>query len=196
MAERKSTRQAVLPAQAPLHNDKGRSALADLPKGPFQEVLADQSRYDPCFQSLVRYFCRKGLTIESSEDSAQEVLTVAAEISPDNTQHCLAWLARRRLIDAWRRPKRRPARQLVRLDQLATPSDPLASMEQDMFHAILRAVVDRLPDKYRIVVTLHYFDGYSQVLIAGQLGVHRNTVRTHLNQAHQRLRKLLDGFAE
>ena len=52
-------------------------------------------------------------------------------------------------------------------------------------------VVNKLPDKYRIIVDLYYRDGYSIKEIAFILGKKTATVGTQLNRARQKLREML-----
>lgn len=68
----------------------------------------------------------------------------------------------------------------------ATPLDQVCVAEdQDR----VREAVLRLPDKHRLVVTLHYFEDYSCQEIAGILGCSVGTVWSRL---HYGLRKLRD----
>ena len=51
----------------------------------------------------------------------------------------------------------------------------------------------RLPEKLRIVVHLHYVEGYPTDAIADILGILPSTVRTRLHRARARLREALDA---
>ena len=55
----------------------------------------------------------------------------------------------------------------------------------------LRAAIDRLPEKYRTVITLYHLQGKQYDEIATVLGVPMGTVKTHLFRAKEQLRKLL-----
>ena len=55
----------------------------------------------------------------------------------------------------------------------------------------LRAAIDRLPEKYRTVITLYHLQGKQYDEIATVLGVPMGTVKTHLFRAKDQLRKLL-----
>lgn len=52
-----------------------------------------------------------------------------------------------------------------------------------------------LPKKYRLVLYLHYYQGYTAQETAEILGKNPSTVRTWLIQARQRLKKLLEEEA-
>ena len=55
----------------------------------------------------------------------------------------------------------------------------------------LWSVVGTLPPKYRAVVHLYYYEGYSQQEIAGILGITRTAVQTRMQRARQALEKEL-----
>lgn len=55
--------------------------------------------------------------------------------------------------------------------------------------------VRSLPQGYREVVYLHYYEGYTAPEIAGILHKNPNTVYTHLSRARQMLKELLGGDA-
>lgn len=55
----------------------------------------------------------------------------------------------------------------------------------------LWAVVGQLPPKYRAVVHLYYFEGYSQEEIAQILGITRTAVQTRMQRARTMLEKEL-----
>ena len=55
----------------------------------------------------------------------------------------------------------------------------------------LWAVVGTLPPKYRAVVHLYYYEGYSQEEIAGILGITRTAVQTRMQRARNLLEKEL-----
>lgn len=57
---------------------------------------------------------------------------------------------------------------------------------------VLRAVLS-LPEQYRQVVYLHYYEGYTAPEIGRMLGKNPNTVYTLLTRARERLRKTLGG---
>lgn len=79
-----------------------------------------------------------------------------------------------------RAAKRRTA---VPLDEVDLPAPP---EDRDL----LRAVMD-LPEKYRMVVVLHYFEGYSFQEIAGFLHIGASGVSMRLHRAKGILKKQL-----
>jgi RNA polymerase sigma factor (sigma-70 family) len=51
----------------------------------------------------------------------------------------------------------------------------------------------QLPEKYRIVLYLHYFENYSTLEIAELLNKKENTVRTQLKRAREKLKAKMTG---
>lgn len=58
--------------------------------------------------------------------------------------------------------------------------------------AVIEAVL-RLPEKYRKVVYLHYYEGYTAPEIGEILGKNVNTIYTYIQRARQMLKKELGG---
>ena len=50
-----------------------------------------------------------------------------------------------------------------------------------------------LPEKYRIVIYLHYFEEYSAVEIGKMLSKNTNTVYTLLSRGREMLKQILGG---
>jgi RNA polymerase sigma-70 factor (ECF subfamily) len=55
------------------------------------------------------------------------------------------------------------------------------------------SVVMSLPDRYKTVVYLYYYEGYDSAQIAGILQKPRSTIRNHLHEARGVLREKLGG---
>ncbi|MCL1914799.1 MAG: sigma-70 family RNA polymerase sigma factor [Eubacteriaceae bacterium] len=60
--------------------------------------------------------------------------------------------------------------------------------ESEVMDAILK-----LPEKYRDVIYLHYYEGYSAVEIAKIIGKKENTIYTWLDRARKKLKESLGG---
>jgi RNA polymerase sigma-70 factor (ECF subfamily) len=69
--------------------------------------------------------------------------------------------------------------------------DPLASLELREQHAFLHREIDRLPEQYRLLVSLRYQNELSYDEIAGLVGLPVGTVKTGLFRAKARLREAL-----
>jgi RNA polymerase sigma-70 factor (ECF subfamily) len=74
-----------------------------------------------------------------------------------------------------------------------SPTDLFDAREQIAF---LHAQLDRLPEKYRLVLTLRYLQQLSYDEIAAVLDVPMGTVKTHIHRAHQLLRERLRQWEE
>jgi RNA polymerase sigma-70 factor (ECF subfamily) len=59
----------------------------------------------------------------------------------------------------------------------------------------LRAAIDKLPEKYRTVITLYHLQGQQYEEIANVLGLPMGTVKTHLFRAKEQLRRALSENA-
>lgn len=70
--------------------------------------------------------------------------------------------------------------------------DPARAVEHDDGDAVLKAVRE-LPEKYREVVFLHYYEGWKTDDIARHLGAPPSTVRNRLRDARLLLKKALGG---
>lgn len=57
-------------------------------------------------------------------------------------------------------------------------------------YEVLKAVMS-LPDKYRLVVHLYYYEGYSVKEISGLISEKETTVQTRLMRARNKLKTLL-----
>ncbi|MCL2035261.1 MAG: RNA polymerase sigma factor [Oscillospiraceae bacterium] len=69
-------------------------------------------------------------------------------------------------------------------------NEPFYLLEHES--SVLSAVL-RLPEKYRDVIYLHYYEGYSAVEIAKILGKKENTIYTWLDRARKKLKEMLGG---
>ena len=76
----------------------------------------------------------------------------------------------------------------VPLDAVAEQAAELSPDHREVLDAVLS-----LPQKYKDVVYLHYYEGYAAPEIGRILGKNVNTVYTLLNRAKQQLREKLGG---
>ena len=76
----------------------------------------------------------------------------------------------------------------VSLDDLLELPDQVPEDHREVLEAMLA-----LPDKYRDVVYLHYYEGYTAPEIGTILHKNSNTVYTLLTRARDELRKMLGG---
>lgn len=74
-----------------------------------------------------------------------------------------------------------------------SPADLFEAREQVAF---LHAQLDRLPEKYQLVLTLRYLKDFSYAEVAAALDVPLGTVKTHIHRARQLLRERLRQWEE
>lgn len=79
-------------------------------------------------------------------------------------------------------------RQWVPLDVIAEEREALDDTAEEIMEVVLK-----LPEKYRSVIYLYYYEGYSAAEIAGILGRKENTIYTWLARAKALLREKLGG---
>lgn len=120
-----------------------------------------------------------------AEDATQETFVKLFEHDPHFTsdEHCKAWLLRvvinhsKNVLSSFR---------FARTEELdeAIPVEDLA--ERDLADAL-----EALPTKYRVVIHLHYFEGYSAKEIADILNLSTTAVTTRLARGREKLRTLM-----
>lgn len=106
----------------------------------------------------------------------------------ESREHEKAWFARVTInaCTDWLRSFAR--RKWVPLDVIAEEREALDDTSGEVLEVVLK-----LPEKYRNVIYLFYFEGYSAVEIAGILGHKENTIYTWLARAKNLLRENLGG---
>ena len=120
-----------------------------------------------------------------AEDMAQEALLRYMEKAPafDGPEHEKAWLIRVVINLCHNRRNTAWFRKTEPLDE----SIPALEPEET---GVLEAVM-ALPEKYRTVIHLYYYEGYSVAGVAELLGKNQNTVLSQLSRARKLLRARL-----
>jgi len=137
-------------------------------------------------------FCRSMLRNErDAEDACQEVfLTVMRRWDQLGTvQQPLSWLMKvSRLTCLWVRRKRRSD---VTIEEagIDAPCDPGPPIEAGTERSAVQEALERLPERYQAVLTMHYQQGMSQEEIAGAMELSRGALRVLLHRAVMRLRQ-------
>ena len=129
--------------------------------------------------------------VADAEDVYQDVfLSLLRQSERDwDGEYLKAWLIRttmNRCAYLHRLRLRRPVLSLDDVPELAQGADESGA---EVWEA-----VNRLPEKLRIPVHLHYGEGYSTEEIADMTGVPAATVRTRLHRARGKLKDLLGGL--
>lgn len=153
--------------------------------------MREAERAVELYADLVRRICFVRLNCrEDSEDVFQTVF-LKYLLYPGKFEcadHEKAWFIRVTInaCSDWRRRLRR--RQSVPLDVLREEAAVMPQEEQELLEFVLA-----LPEKYRDVIYLHYYENYSAGEIAAILGRPENTIYTWLSRARALLRERLGG---
>ena len=146
------------------------------------------------YADMVRRICMIHLkNYEDAEDIFQTVfLKYVLRSEPfDSPEHEKAWIIRvtvnacRDLLKSFFRSR------TVALDQLIEKPQDMPEDHSDILEAVLE-----LPARFRDVVYLHYYEGYSAPEIGSILKKNTNTVYTLLARARQLLKTRLEGVIE
>lgn len=147
---------------------------------------------------IYRLAYAKTSNIHDAEDIMQEVFLRYAKIGKEgkifeNEEHRKAWLLRvtvncskTAMNLSWHR--RRSDEQL---DEKMTACD--SEIKKTDNKLSVREAVASLPEKYRVIVHLYYYEELSVSEIGDIAGISENTVRTRLHRAKEKLRKILKG---
>ena len=125
-----------------------------------------------------------------TEDIFQTVFLkyVLSSVSFENEEHEKAWFIRvtinacKDLLKSFFRSR------TVSLDEIAEQSSEMPKDDREVLEAVLS-----LPPKYKDVVYLHYYEGYTAPQISRILGKNVNTIYTLINRSRQLLRDKLGG---
>lgn len=143
------------------------------------------------YAGMVRRLCMVHLKNEAdTEDIVQTVFLkyVTALVSFESEEHEKAWLIRvtinacKDLLKSFFRSR------AVSLEELLEQPDEVSQENREVLSAVLS-----LPEKYRDVVYLHYYEGYTAPEIGHLLKKSPNTVYTLLTRARQLLKDALGG---
>ena len=156
-------------------------------------MLSEQqaNRAIELYADTVRRICMVHLKNQAdSEDIFQTVFLkyVTGTTEFESEEHEKAWFIRvtinacKDLLRSFFRSR------TVSLDDLLEQPDQVPEDHREVLEAVLA-----LPDKYRDVVYLHYYEGYTAPEIGTILHKNPNTVYTLLTRARDELRKMLGG---
>ena len=151
----------------------------------------DVSRAVEAYADMVRRICLVHLKNEyDTEDVFQNVFMkyMLYKESFESDEHEKAWFVRVTInaCTDWLRSLSR--RRWVPLESVLEEG----SVPEDTSREVLEVVL-QLPERYREVIYLFYYEGYSAVEIAGILGKKENTIYTWLSRARGILRQKLGG---
>jgi RNA polymerase sigma factor (sigma-70 family) len=156
-------------------------------------------RYDSLVYGLAHSIvCRRDV----AEDIRQEVFSRVYTRLPQLQDHsrfaswlksiiynaCKGWLRRQRPIV--------PLGSLVDMEHSGGSVE--TDVEQRELRTLLRQMIDKLPEEYRTVIELHYFEGQRVAQIADFLEVPEATVKWRIHRAREALRHAakINGYLE
>lgn len=153
------------------------------------EVLSSQAArlIDTYYDTLMRIAFTYVKNMDDAEDVVQDVFLNFYTHSPDfeSSEHEKAWLIRCTI----NRSKNHLRSAFFRH---TAPMDENLSYLPPEENTVLAAVM-RLPENYRSVIYLHYFEKYTLREIAGLIGKKPATVGTWLARARDQLKTALEG---
>lgn len=125
-----------------------------------------------------------------TEDIFQNVFLkyATSSIKFENGEHEKAWFIRVTINKCKDLLKSFFRNRTVSLDDIVEKPEAIPSDYREVLEAVLS-----LPQKYRNVVYLHYYEGYSAPQISHILGKNVNTVYTLLTRSKKMLREKLGG---
>jgi len=152
---------------------------------------------DLVYGMVVRFVGRS----EDAEDIAQEVFLRAfrgldgfkGESKFSTWLYRVTW----NLCTDWLRRNRRPDRRADSVDEADALPDKRVDLEggvlEEEQRVAVREALDRLDEKYRSVIVLHYYQKLSYDQIAAVLDMPAKTVETRLYRARKALRESLES---
>lgn len=162
--------------------------MPPVPRFDPEELL----RHDAFVRELAHRLVFDG---QAADDVVQDTwaAALAARSSPiDSMRGWLATVARRVAGRRARTDRRRTKRERAVADDAPAPSVADLVAREEARSAVVRAVL-ALPESYRDVVVLRWFEGLPPRDVARRLGVPVETVRTRHRRALEQLRETLDG---
>ncbi len=150
------------------------------------------------YWDAIKRFCMSYLHDDQrAEDVTQETF---AKLTPDGdlpTGAFKPWIykvARNRCLDIVRRHQRSPTHNRPLrsgFDAAAASSGPRTKVWREERHALIRQIVSEMPEEYRSVLTLKYYEGFERTEIAESLGLTDAVVKGRIARASEYLRNEL-----
>ena len=127
--------------------------------------------------------------VQDAEDATQSafIKLMTSDKAFESDEHIKAWLIVttrnicRNILKSWWRIKR------VDIENTAEQAAPTEPLDSEVW-----GYVSSLSEKHKILVYLHYYEGYKTDEISKMLGINHATVRTRLRAARTKLRLILE----
>ena len=144
------------------------------------------------YSDMIRRLCMIHLkNYADTEDIFQTVFLKYAlsSILFESKEHEKAWMIRVTINQCKDFMKSIFRRKTISLEEVVSLSDE----QKEDYREVLEAVLT-LPQKYKDVVYLYYYEGYSAVEIGEMLGKNVNTIYTLLARSREKLKEKLGGY--
>ncbi len=144
------------------------------------------------YADTVKRICMVYLkNFSDTEDIFQNVFIKYYKSSVDfeNEEHKKSWIIRVTVNECKDLLRNMFRKTSVSMDEVAETSEETDFNE----NAYVREAVLKLPEKYRIAIFLHYFEGYSAVEIGKILNKNVNSIYTQLARGRKLLKVALGG---
>lgn len=148
------------------------------------------SMYDRHVEEIYRFVHRRCLDHSLSEDITQETFLKAIRSTDDPTSISAGWLvtvAQNLLFDELRRRSRSKGK--LRLLITSEMNDEASALAERLR---VHKALDELRPDYRLVLTLHYIDGFTVPALAERLNRSAKSVEGLVTRARRDLRTQLD----
>lgn len=143
------------------------------------------------YSDMVRRLCMLHLkNYDDAEDIFQNVFLkyVLNSVRFENEEHEKAWFIRVTINECRDLLRNFFRRNRVSIDEVMEAAAPGPSDNREVLEAVMS-----LPQKYRDVIYLHYYEGYTAPELGKMLSINVNTVYTYLNRGRERLKEKLGG---
>ena len=171
-----------------------REVMAPVPAESSAVPALDAGVFDALYRqnvNAVYRYAASRLGQEEGEDVTAEVFHAAIRALARGDEVSGAWLmavAKNKVIDHWRKTERRDRK----LHLVGAADSKQAEPHEDLFAAIDRAHViealDRLSERHRLLLMLHYVDGYTAPHLAELSGSTPAAIESALARARRAFR--------
>lgn len=159
-----------------------KKAMRGNPKA-FGELIRDEQKY--LYRMAFLYTRNEEDALDAVQESVLKAYTNIKKLRAP--EHFRTWLTRIVINTAQNLcHQRRPGENIEDIDFLPFPENISPEERIDLYDAL-----ERLPEQYRQIIQLRYFDGLTNREIAKHLGIPEGTVASQLSRAMQRMRKEL-----
>ena len=191
-------------ARAPQHRTNPTPLVEDIDSACLRAIAAgDRSAFASLVErwqiQLINFFYRSTHNRADAEDLAQETFLDLYRAAPRYTARgtfsaFIFTLARRRLIDSYRKRSRRPLELVDPTDYVMQQQAEQANATPEIEEAFHRAL-DSLPENQRNAILMLQQQGLSYDEIAHALDTSLSSVKTWIHRARIHLRQALKDFA-